>query len=254
MSFFNKILASVGVGSATVDTRLHKAMYKPGEALTGEVSVMGGSVDQQVDDIYLDLMTQYKSDDVYLEVSLVHYRLMQKFTAKARQATTLPFSVQLPWETPITMGNFPVWVRTGLAVAGHDPKDRDGLIVEPLPVQSMLLQAMESLGLRLYKVDCEHSRKLGGQFPFVQEFEFKPWGGSYNWHVDEVELVMKGSAQGIDVLLNVDRRARFGRGMLDEVFGMDDRYSSLRFAHSDVNLGLEHFRGQLHNHISRMMV
>ena len=254
MSFFNKILASVGVGAATVDTRLHKAMYRPGDTLTGEVSVMGGAVDQQVDDIYLDLMTHYKQDDHYLEVSLFHYRLMQKFTARAKQATTTPFTIQLPWETPITMGSFPVWIRTGLQVAGSDPKDRDGLIVEPLPVQGMILQAVETLGFRMYKVDCEYSRKLGGKFPFVQEFEFKPWGGSYNWHIDEIEIVMAARPQGVEVLLNVDRRARFGRGMFDEVFGTDDRYARLAFAHEDVNLGLDHFRGQLHNQINRMLV
>ena len=55
MVFFDKVFASVGIGSAAVDTKLEKDTYTPGETVKGAVEIRGGKVDQQVDDIYLTL-------------------------------------------------------------------------------------------------------------------------------------------------------------------------------------------------------
>ena len=57
MSFFNKMLASIGIGSATVDTKLEKSRYTAGEIIRGNVEVTGGNTDQDVDRIYLTLYT-----------------------------------------------------------------------------------------------------------------------------------------------------------------------------------------------------
>ncbi|MGE7055864.1 sporulation protein, partial [Paenibacillus glucanolyticus] len=35
MSFFNKMLASVGIGAAQIDTHLEKSSYYPGEEVRG---------------------------------------------------------------------------------------------------------------------------------------------------------------------------------------------------------------------------
>ncbi len=55
MSIFNKMLASVGIGSATVDTKLEKSRYTAGEIIRGNVEVTGGNTAQDVDCIYLTL-------------------------------------------------------------------------------------------------------------------------------------------------------------------------------------------------------
>ena len=57
MSFFNKMLASVGIGSAKVDTKLEKSSYEAGEQIKGEVEIYGGNVEQQVNAIYLTIYT-----------------------------------------------------------------------------------------------------------------------------------------------------------------------------------------------------
>lgn len=41
MSFFNKMLASVGIGSAQIDTKLEKDRLKPGEMISGSIEVRG---------------------------------------------------------------------------------------------------------------------------------------------------------------------------------------------------------------------
>ncbi|MED4604324.1 sporulation protein, partial [Paenibacillus validus] len=53
MSFFKKMLASVGIGSAKVDTELDSSQVSVGGAISGVVRVQGGSTEQQVDRIYL---------------------------------------------------------------------------------------------------------------------------------------------------------------------------------------------------------
>lgn len=41
MSFFGRMLASVGIGSAKVDTVLEKVTYMPGEVVRGAVRIQG---------------------------------------------------------------------------------------------------------------------------------------------------------------------------------------------------------------------
>jgi len=40
MSFFNKVLASVGIGAATVDTKLERDVVMPGEEIKGVVEIL----------------------------------------------------------------------------------------------------------------------------------------------------------------------------------------------------------------------
>lgn len=54
MSFFKKALASIGVGNAKIDARLEKEDWKQGEEVRGEVVLVGGSVEQQIEEIYME--------------------------------------------------------------------------------------------------------------------------------------------------------------------------------------------------------
>ena len=60
MSFVNKLLASVGIGSATVDTKIFRSELVPGEKVEGIVQIRGGNVEQEIDSIYLSLYTTYE--------------------------------------------------------------------------------------------------------------------------------------------------------------------------------------------------
>lgn len=59
MSLFNKIFSSIGIGSARVDTKLSTDRLKAGEKVTGVVEIVGGNMEQQIDEIYLSVMTTY---------------------------------------------------------------------------------------------------------------------------------------------------------------------------------------------------
>ncbi|TIC85392.1 hypothetical protein E5K04_04680 [Crenobacter intestini] len=57
-TMFKKLLAAAGVGGATVDIRLANPRLAPGEVLSGEVVVQGGSVAQRIEAIELLLMAE----------------------------------------------------------------------------------------------------------------------------------------------------------------------------------------------------
>lgn len=226
---FKKLLATVGIGAATVDARLYEDSLIPGAMLNGEVHIIGGDVSQEIDDIYLYVATQYQREvedtRVTEECVLMKYRLSERFNLHSKEEKVIPFLFQLPYETPLTLRHQSVYLRTGLDISlAIDPKDTDYLEVRPHPLMQMVLDALENLGFQLYKVDCEYSPRLGGRYPFVQEFEFRPIG-KYRGRLDEVEVIFSLSADELDVLLEIDKRARGFGGFLQEAFDIDERYA-----------------------------
>jgi sporulation-control protein len=225
---FKKLLAKVGIGAATVDTRLYNDALVPGEMIEGEVYITGGDVSQDIDDIYISVVTQYKREvednTVTEECKLLKYCLSERFSLQPKEEKIIPFSFPIPEETPLTIGNHPVYLRTGLDIStAIDPKDTDYIQVYPHPLMQAVLNALEHLGFQLYKVDCEYNPHFRGRYPFVQEFEFRPVG-KHQGYLDELEVIFSLYSNALDVFLEIDKRARGFGGFLAEAFDMDERY------------------------------
>ncbi|MFC4766671.1 sporulation protein [Effusibacillus consociatus] len=229
MSFFKRALASIGIGSAQVNAHLEKTAYQVGEEVRGVATVEGGNADQQIDNIYMYVMTQYSKEEndrkVKLNGVVGKFLVSAPFSLKAGETKEIPFAFVLPYETPVTQGRIPVWIETGLDIpSAVDPKDTDVVQVLPSTLQTVVLDAVNSLGFRLRKTDCEYSR-VRHSHPFVQEFEFVPAGGPFRGHLDELEVVfLSGDADAVEVLLQVDKKARGLFGGLQESLGLDERY------------------------------
>lgn len=241
MSFFNKVFASVGIGAASVDTKLEKDTYMPGETVQGVVEVKGGKVDQQIDEIYLSLNTTYlkESDDRKYNVtaSIDRFRLTTPFTIKSNEKKEIPFIFQLPYDTPLSIGRSKVWVTTGLDIKGGiDPSDKDYLKVMPNQLMTAVFNAVDNLGFRIREADCEEApRRLRGRLPFVQEFEFVPTSGLFRGKLDELEVVFLSSGNGtLDMMFQVDRRARGLSGLFSEAMGMDETNVRLTVSNADL--------------------
>lgn len=239
MSIFKKILESVGVGNAKVDARLHNDTLIPGELITGEVHIEGGEIEQDVDDIYMYVITHYEREHdnkkVKEECILAKQLLSAKFKLQPKEEKILPFSFPLPYETPLTMGRQPVYLRTGLDIKNAvDPGDSDFIQVLPHPMMEAVLDAVQQLGFQLFKVDCEYNRYLGRKYPFVQEFEFRPTG-KYRSKLEELEVVFFLKENEMDVFLELDKRAKGFFGALEEAFNMDERYIRFRLTQADLN-------------------
>jgi sporulation-control protein len=241
MSFFNKVFASVGIGSAAVDTKLEKDTYMPGETVNGVVEIKGGKVDQQVDEIYLTLNTTFlrESDDKKYTVTAAidRFRLTTPFVIQSNEKKDIPFSFQLPFDTPLSIGRSKIWVTTGLDIKGGvDPSDKDYLKVVPNPLMSAVFNAIDNIGFRIREADCEEApRRLRGRLPFVQEFEFVPTSGLFRGRLDELEMVFFPSGNGsLDIMFQVDRRARGLSSLFSEAIGTDESNVRMSVSIADI--------------------
>lgn len=239
MSMFKKLLASVGIGAAQVDARLRKDSLLPGEMVEGEVHMKGGDISQDVDEIFMYVITHYeretKDRTVKEDCVLLKHRLSERFTLQPKEEKVIPFAFQLPYETPLTLGRQPVYLRTALDIKNAiDPGDSDFIEVLPHPLMAKVLDAIKEIGFQLYKVDCEYNRRLGRNYPFVQEFEFRP-SGKYRSRLDELEAIFFLRERECEVLLQVDKRARGLFGALEEAFELDERYLRFRVSQADLS-------------------
>lgn len=237
----NKLLQSIGIGSARVDTILFDRSCVPGGTVQGEVRIYGGRAPQDIKSIYLSFMTDYEVevDDrtSRCSVELAHVRLSDRFTVQAGQELTMPFNLMVPLCTPATLGKSRVWIRTGLDIkSAVDPQDHDALEVRPHPLVEAFIASARRLGFHLYQVDSEKAgyRNAGSGLPFVQEFEFKPVCGEFCGRLDELEAVFELNGSSARVMLQVDRRVRGLASFLSESMGLDESYTGFAYGASDL--------------------
>ncbi|KOO50819.1 sporulation protein [Priestia koreensis] len=241
MAIFNKVLARMGIGSARVDTKLYKDQLIAGEKIEGVIEVYGGNVEQEIDSIYLNLYTSYireVNDSKVKENYLLNsFKIADPFVIQSQEKKEIPFSFDLPADTPVTMGRTRVWIATGLDIKNAvDPSDVDHMEVLPHPILHATINAMSDMGFRLRQVECEEApRRLRGRLPFLQEFEFVPTRGAFHGKLDELELMFYFRAPGkFDVLMEVDRRSRGISGFLAEALELDE--TLVRFTVTDEDI------------------
>ncbi|MFD5497720.1 sporulation protein [Streptomyces sp. NPDC001812] len=217
---FKRLLGSLGVGGPTVDTVLDPGAPRPGAALTGQVHLKGGDADFDIEHITLELVARVEAEHEEGEsegvVAFERFTVGGGFRLAAGSVHSVPFSVTLPWETPVTelhgqgLG-IVLGVRTELAVAGaRDKGDLDQLNVGPLPVQEAILEAFGGLGFGFRSADLEYGR-IGGtgqQLPFYQEIELTP-APQYAHQVNEIEVTFLAGPGGMEVVLEADKRGGF---------------------------------------------
>ena len=236
MIMLKKILSSIGIGSAKVDTKLFKTNFIPGELLEGVVEIQGGKVEQSIDEIYLSVFCNYtiESDNGNYESNAIlgKYKLLDSLVINPNETKSIPFSFSIPNDVPITTGKTNVWLQTGLDInMAIDPQDRDYIEIQPHPLVNAFLQSVKSLGFRLRKTEAKKAPGyLRGRLPFAQEFEFKPTSGPFRGQLDELEAVFFISENRVDVILQVDRKG----GFLAEKFDMDESHVRFSYDKSDV--------------------
>ncbi|MBC9724768.1 sporulation protein [Streptomyces sp. TRM68367] len=214
---FKRLLGSLGVGGPTVDTALDQGPIRPGDALNGQVRLQGGKAGFDIEHITLELVARAEAEHEGGEsegvVAFDRLTVGGGFRLGEGEPHSVPFSVTLPWETPITelygqsLG-IVLGVRTELSVAGaKDKGDLDRLTVAPLPVQEAILEAFGQLGFGFRSADLEYGR-IGGtgqQLPFYQEIEITPSPG-YARQVNEIEVTFLAGPGGLEVVLEADKR------------------------------------------------
>jgi sporulation-control protein len=252
MGMFKKLLASVGIGSAKVDTQLVSDQLLPGEEVRGKVVIQGGGAEQQIDKINLFVMTEAvrEKDDrkVYEKVVLGSFVVGESFSIREGETKEVDFQFRLPIHTPPTLGRTKVWVQTGLDVpSAIDPTDKDFVRISPHPYMKTVLDALTNvLGFPLRKVEMEYSRK----HRYVQEFEFYP-SNEFRRDLDELEAMFFMQEDRVEVVLQIDRRAKGLGGLFAEALEMDENFVRVTFLADDLERGATFIAEKLRGIISR---
>ncbi|GAA3054375.1 hypothetical protein GCM10017562_18410 [Streptomyces roseofulvus] len=214
---FKKLLASLGAGGATVETVLTEENVVPGGVVQGEVRIQGGSVDQQIEGLSVGLQARVEVEggdqEHKQDVEFVKVRLGGAFEVKAGAVHTVPFGLEIPWETPInTIGGqrlrgMEIGVSTELEIArAVDSGDLDPINVHPLPAQQAILDAFIQLGFRFKSADMErgHIRGTRQRLPFYQEIEF--FAPQQYRGLNQVEVSFVADDREMDVVLEMDKK------------------------------------------------
>ncbi|MFA0812751.1 sporulation protein [Microbulbifer epialgicus] len=218
---FQKLKASLGIGAAKVDTLLESSSLLQGGVVKGNIEIVGGDVEQQIDAINLKLCTEVKVEtddgDSYQQFVLDQIQALEPFSIGVNETKQVPFELKLNDETPITALNASknrcrVWLETTLDIDfALDPKDRDLLQIRPLPVIEKVLSAIERGGFKMVKADVEKGYLRGGNFSSksgcYQEIEFKNSGLLSSKEI-ELSFILEGNI--VHCLAEIDRRFDIG--------------------------------------------
>ncbi|GAB2737621.1 sporulation protein [Streptomyces bullii] len=221
---FKKLLASLGAGGASVETVLTESNVVPGGVVQGEVRIQGGSVEQEIQGLSVGLQARVEVEsgdqEVKQDIEFTKVQLGGAFTLQPNAVHAVPFTLDIPWETPITMidgqplRGMNIGVSTELAIArAVDSTDLDPVNVHPLPAQKAILDAFIQLGFRFKNADMERGviRGTRQKLPFYQEIEFFP-PQQYRG-LNQVELSFVADEHAMDVVLEMDKKpGLFGEG------------------------------------------
>jgi len=215
---FKRMLRAFGVGGPTVDTVLSNASTRPGLTLAGQVDITGGDHEVEIDQITVALVTrvEMETDDEEYDGTVEFHRVpvCGELRLAAGQQLSLPFEIEVPWETPVTdmygqrLPGMTMGLRTKIWVRGAiDPGDLDDVHVYPLPVQERILEAFAALGLPFTGADLEHGQLAGlpQTMPFYQEIEYA--SAPQYPGVSQVELTFVADPHGVTVVLEFDKKS-----------------------------------------------
>ncbi|RZS34480.1 sporulation-control protein [Herbihabitans rhizosphaerae] len=223
---FQKVLASFGSGGAKVDAQLRDRNVRPGGVLRGEVFLIGGQVDQEVESLGVTLLARIDTSDDRGRVStedipFQNVHLAGRELVRAGSQIKVPFEVQLPWETPITtvlgkhLTGMAIGLQTNLDLASTmvDPMDVDAVSIEPLGPQHRILDALSHMGFQFRGANLNKQRLDGveQQLPFFQEIGFTPsreFAGAFT----ELKVTFLARQHDMKVVLDAHKKVRVTKG------------------------------------------
>lgn len=230
-----KSLHKFGFGNAKVDLRFHCEAVLQGSILGGDVLIVGAGGYESTTFVELSLcvVTEYlkmRSNHQEIEICiLAEHKLFDRFTIHPSEEIPIPFAIQLPIETPVSMGRSRVTLQTK-----HKKKQFVSLgnaypiQISPNPFTDKVLNTIKSFGFSLDNVNCKYTNKFSKCFPFVQGFEFRPTG-EFRRLLDELAVYLRPNPNGIEVILQIDKRDTFR-----EFFGKDENYASVQLNMTDL--------------------
>lgn len=229
---------SKGTDGVRVQTLLEApAGVRAGEELPGTAILIGGSERRLVKTVEFRLIADvlYEKDGRTVKETGVIFRhlLSLDLLVEPGEERRIPFRFPIPAAAPLSLDSSKLWLET-LVNDGREAVlgDRDELRVLPHPVVGCFLDALKLLGLRLEEVTLKETSHIRAEFPYVQEFEFKPRLPSA---LDEIEFYYDAvGKERVDFYVEIERvRGWAGREQAAES-DADERHIKLTFTQAEL--------------------
>lgn len=191
-----RLMASLGVGSAKVNLVLDKNEYRIGEALKGRIVIEGGSVDQAINVLDVDVAMKFSIKGKEFNKVVETINVARNFHIKAKDSQEVPFEHCLPFNYPISKGSVSYYLVTKMDIAkAVDTGDTDEFVVLPGKEMALVMDALSALGFK---------EKIGtgriGQYG--QEFIYYPTA-LFADELKEVEVKFYFDEQDIKLFLEL---------------------------------------------------
>jgi sporulation-control protein len=166
---FKKVMAIFGKGAAKIDLVLFQADVPLGGQVKGEIVLKGGTVEQVINKIEVELYFELKTKDdkkITHLIAVIPYQA--SFVIQPGQERIVPFELPIPEDLLVSSPTASYYLATHLDIQGGiDSSDRDEIIVTPSFDLKQTLLALEQLGFQ----EQADSRLFNGE---TQEFIFTP--------------------------------------------------------------------------------
>ena len=193
-----RLLSSIGIGAATVDTILPQADVRPGERVDLTVELVGGDSAQRIDGLYFTLNAAADGEEWVVE----RYEVGDSFTIQPGETRTETVSVTVPLWTPVTRGDVRVWLETGVDIDwAVDPTDSDDVTVVPNEFVAALFDACGDLGFSFVSTTIAETPWLDDR-PFAQRIVLAP-GDRYEATVASLVLTTIPRADDLRLYIEV---------------------------------------------------
>lgn len=241
MSFLKKAMANVlGVGGCKVDTIVHTSKISPGQTISGVIKIYGGSIEQHINGINLIVRTKYEKESN--DKKMIVTANIQKHTVTIGRSLLegenleVPFSFKLDDNCPISTYKYKVWISTVLDIANAiDSGDGDNLEIIPSYEMQNILGALSDIGFRSREIENISSIKRINNMPFIQEFEFVATKAPFRGRLDELEVIFSKNMYGIDLYLEIDRKAHSIGSFFAEQLNLDESKVKIEIENHELN-------------------
>lgn len=240
MSLLKKAMANVlGVGGAKVNAVLSNTSTTPGGNVEGYINICAGQVTQQIKAVSIDVKTRYKKEcddkEFHVDCTIQKFNINVNKEFQPGEEIKIPFSFNLDLNCPITKGHSNIWLSTRLDIENAvDNLDGDKLMVLPNTSITNVLEAVDRLGFRIREVENVYDKYGFSNHKFVQEFEYYP-SQNFRSKLDELEVVLVYDSNGMNVFLQIDRRARNLGSSILEKLSLDESNVKIHFTHNELH-------------------
>ncbi|MFB6183273.1 MAG: sporulation protein [Haloarculaceae archaeon] len=233
-----RILSSIGIGSATVDTVFPRTELVPGETVTADVELYGGDATQEIDGVYFVLKTEHDGE----KRTVAEFAADSAVTLEPDDERTIPVEMEIPVWTPLTRDGTTVWLETGLDIDwARDPTDEDRIEIVPDEYTAALLAAVDDLGFETTGSELIETDYLDDR-PFAQALSFRPTGDGLAADLDELTVTLVPRADDLRAFVEFDQHDRVAEEY-DQEF--DEQEISFTFERASVAA----IRGRLKNEL-----